>query len=222
MVLNAFDGIHIGAPAQPLKIFNPLLCKRICNNTCPMLTGIVVLKYGACCLVCSEMWIQNRLKDIVNVTLPCQNLSNNLEIKHVVMTNAAPHHNGSATEHFSLNNNVILKWIMSTSTPYANTPIRSSSSVPTKFVSGPLHTIASRIKRQKRVTASLQSSLVKSPVNSSGICLNIKILPLLTKFRTRSLRIRNSRSHKHSIIGSRRESWSWSVSDVICLAILCK
>ena len=42
--------------------------KRICNNTCPMWTGIVVLKYRACCLMCSEMWIHNRLRDIVNVT----------------------------------------------------------------------------------------------------------------------------------------------------------
>ena len=34
----------------------------------------------------------------------------------------------------------------------------------------------------------------------------------------------NSRSHKHSIIGSRRESWShrpWSVGDVIAYAMLC-
>ena len=77
-----------------------------------------------------------------------------------------------------------------------------------KFVSGPPHTIASMIKRQKRPTARtarLQSILIKSPVNSSGTGLNITILPLLTKFRTRSLRITNSSSHKHSIIGSRRE-----------------
>ena len=45
-VPNVFDGIHILATARPLKILNPLLCKRICNNTCPMWTGIVVLKYG--------------------------------------------------------------------------------------------------------------------------------------------------------------------------------
>ena len=74
-----------------------------------MLTGIVVLKYGACCLVCSEMWIHNKLKDIVNVTLPCQNLSNNIVIKLVVMIKAAPHHNGSVTDHFSFSNDVILK-----------------------------------------------------------------------------------------------------------------
>ena len=63
------------------------------------------------------------------------------------------------------------------------------------------------IKRQKcplARAAHLQSSLIKSPVNSSGTGLNIKILPLLTKFRTRSLKITNSRSCKHSIIGSRR------------------
>ena len=30
-VPNVFDGIHIRAPAWPLKIFNPLLCKRMCN-----------------------------------------------------------------------------------------------------------------------------------------------------------------------------------------------
>ena len=123
-VPNVFDMIHMGAPPRPLKIFNPLLGKRICNNTCPMWTGIVVLKYGACFLMCSEMWIHNTLKDIVNVTLPCQSLSNNLEIKLVVMTKAAPHHNGSTTEHFSFTNDVILKLILSTSTSYANTPIR--------------------------------------------------------------------------------------------------
>ena len=84
-----------------------------------------------------------------------------------------------------------------------------------------MHTTASVIKHQKRSTARtarLQPSFFKSPVNSSGTGLNIKILPLLTKFRTRDLRIMNSRSHKHSIIGSRRESWSprpWSVSDVV-------
>ena len=63
------------------------------------------------------------------------------------------------------------------------------------------------IKRQKcplARAAHLQSSLIKSPVNSSGTGLNIKILPLLTKFRTRSLKITNSRSCKHCIIGSRR------------------
>ena len=84
--------------------------------------------------------------------------------------------------------------------------------------------IASMINHQKRPTASLQSSLIKSPVNSSSTCLNIKILPLLTKFRTRSLRIMSSRSHKHNIIGSRRDSWSprrWSVSDIIGCEILC-
>ena len=125
-VPNLFDGIHIGAPARPLKILNPLLCKRICNNTCPMRMDIVVLKYGACCLMCLEMWIHNRLKDIVNVTLPCQSLSNNLEIKLVVMAKAVPHHNGSATEHFSFSKDVILKWILSTSSPYPNTPIRKA------------------------------------------------------------------------------------------------
>ena len=62
------------------------------------------------------------------------------------------------------------------------------------------------IKRQKRPTASLQPSLIKSPVYSSGTGLNIKILTLQTKFRTRSFRITNSRSHKHSFIGSRREA----------------
>ena len=59
--------------------------------------------------MCSEMWIHIRLKDIVNVTLPCQSLSKNLEIKLVVMTKAVPHYNGSATEHFSFRNDVILK-----------------------------------------------------------------------------------------------------------------
>ena len=85
-VPSVFDGIHIWAPARLMKILNPLLYKRICNNTCPMCMDIVVLKYGACCLMCSEMWIHNRLKDIVNVTLTCQSLSNNLEIKLVVIT----------------------------------------------------------------------------------------------------------------------------------------
>ena len=65
------------------------------------------------------------------------------------------------------------------------------------------------IKHQKRSTARtarLLSSLIKSPVNSSGTGLNIKILPLLMKLKciTRSLRITNSRSRKHPIIGSRR------------------
>ena len=45
------------------------------------------------------------------------------------------------------------------------------------------------IKPQKPWTPRLQSSVIKLPVNSSGTGLNIKILPRLTKFRTRSLRI---------------------------------
>ena len=73
--------------------------------TIRMRTGIVVLKYGACCLMCSEMWIHNRPKNIVNVTLP--SLSNNLEIKLVAMTKAASHHNGSATELFSFTNDPV-------------------------------------------------------------------------------------------------------------------
>ena len=92
-----------------------------------------------------------------------------------------------------------------------------------ELFSGPLHTIASMIKRQKCLTARtvrLQSSLIKSPVNSSGTGLNIKNLPLLMKFRTRSLRITNRKSHKCFIIGSRRDPWSprpWSVRDVIAI-----
>ena len=79
------------------------------------------------------------------------------------------------------------------------------------------------IKHLKSLTARM-APLQASLINNSGTGLNIKNLPLLTKFRTRSVRITNSRSHKHSIIGSRRESWSprhWSVSDVSGLAILC-
>ena len=117
-VPNVFDGILIGAPAQPLKILNPLLCKRICCNMCAMWMGIVVLKYEACYLMCLEMWIHNMLKDIVNIALTCHSLSNNLEIKCVVITKADPNHNGSAAAHFGFSNDVVLKWVL-----YANTPI---------------------------------------------------------------------------------------------------
>ena len=100
---------HIQTLAWPLKFLISNLFKRISDNKGPIRTGIGVLKNGMCSLTCSELWIHNRFKNIVNVTLPCQRLSNNLEIELVVMTKAAPHHNGRAINHISLNNNVILK-----------------------------------------------------------------------------------------------------------------
>ena len=77
-----------------------------------------------------------------------------------------------------------------------------------KFVSDPLHTIASE------TSDGIESSLVKSYVNSSCTGMNIKILPQLTKFRTRSLSITTSRSHKLSIIGSRKV--------LVSLAVVCR
>ena len=73
-VPTVLDGIHIQIP---LNVFNPFLGKRIFNNTgpYPMRRGIVVLKNGMCSLMCSEIWIHNRLKDIIIVTLSCQSLS---------------------------------------------------------------------------------------------------------------------------------------------------
>ena len=145
----------------------------------------------------------------------------------MVMSKAGPHHNGSTTGHFSLGNNVILKRILSMSMPkhvHAHQDTAQRSLVPGKLASGPLHTIASKSRRQKCSTARatrLHSGLVESPVNCSGTGTHIKILPLLTKFRIRSLSIRNSRLHKHSTVGCRRSPRPWSVSDVIGLAILC-
>ena len=71
-------------PAGPLKFMNPFLGKGFCNDTDPMCLGIVDLKNRTCSLVCS------RLKDIINVILSVQSLSNHYKIKLVVMTKAAP------------------------------------------------------------------------------------------------------------------------------------